>query len=278
MKNTTNIFATDKNVTDDFLYINSCGTLILNDRDYPIFYPEGRKDYLLMYVAKGKGYLIQDGNEIEVNEKEFFLFKPFTQIKYCFYKKDNTIQYWAHFNGTECEKILKSLNLDNTNIIRSNFSSMMIDELFLKMCNEFNSKKPFYNQICAGMLINILGLSSRSITNNITITNANAMVERVKSIIHTEGPNKLIIKDIAKNHSVTPSHLIKIFKKATGITPMQYAINFRMKKAEELLIANDYTAVEIAELTGYENYSYFSRAFKKYSGMCPQEFRKKHKE
>lgn len=276
MKKDTDVFKTDKNIREDFLYINSCGTLILNDKDYTIKRVNGRLDYLLMYVAKGKGTIFLSGKEYQVNENEFFIFKPTEPQVYCYYKKDNPIQYWVHFNGTECEKILKSLNLDNTNIIRSKANCEIIENLFLEMCHEFNNKRPYYMQICAGLLLKILGLSSRSVNDTTTYSNTNAMVERVIGIIHSEGANRLIIKDIARNHAVTPNHLIKVFKKATGLTPIQYATNYRMKKAEELLITSKYTATQIAELTGYENYSYFSRAFKKYSGQCPKDFRKKH--
>ena len=50
-------------------------------------------------------------------------------------------------------------------------------------------------------------------------------------------------------------------------------IEFRLKKAQELLLFSTYSLNEISELLGYQSYSYFSRIFKKHIGISPIDFR-----
>ncbi len=73
-------------------------------------------------------------------------------------------------------------------------------------------------------------------------------------------------------------YLRKLFKKEMGITPLEYMISLRMKKAENLLCAmwsREYSISEVAQMCGYEDALYFSRVFKKNYGCSPSNFAKK---
>lgn len=74
-------------------------------------------------------------------------------------------------------------------------------------------------------------------------------------------------------------YLRKLFKKEMGVTPLEYMINLRMKKAEVMLTtmgSSDYSVAEIGALCGYEDALYFSRVFKKHFGCAPSTFAKKN--
>ncbi len=70
-------------------------------------------------------------------------------------------------------------------------------------------------------------------------------------------------------------YLRKLFKKEVGMTPLEYLIRLRMKRACVLLTmqgAEDYSITEIAQLCGYDDPLYFSRVFKKSFGISPSKF------
>ena len=69
------------------------------------------------------------------------------------------------------------------------------------------------------------------------------------------------------------SWFIRSFKEYTGSTPTQYILSLRISNAQTLLGSTNYNITEIAEIVGYDNPLYFSRLFRKQSGMSPSEFR-----
>lgn len=70
-------------------------------------------------------------------------------------------------------------------------------------------------------------------------------------------------------------YLNRIFKKEKQITPIQFLINLRIEKAKELIQQHpawDFTV--IGESVGYHDPHYFSRAFKKVTGLSPSDYRR----
>ena len=59
-----------------------------------------------------------------------------------------------------------------------------------------------------------------------------------------------------------------------GKPPRKYLTSIRVKKARELLESTDYGVGEIGNIVGYDNPLYFSRIFKKQTGISPAEYRK----
>ena len=84
------------------------------------------------------------------------------------------------------------------------------------------------------------------------------------------------LSHLAKMSYISEAHLFRLFKKETGMSPIEYKNALRIKKAEELLLDNELTVSDISELIGFENSCYFSRIFKKYTALSPLEYRKKY--
>ena len=74
--------------------------------------------------------------------------------------------------------------------------------------------------------------------------------------------------------SISPAYLSSIFKKYSGTNFSDYLSDVRTNAAKELLKDPLRSMGEIARMTGYENGSYFCRAFKKKTGFTPSEYRK----
>ncbi|WP_375752957.1 helix-turn-helix domain-containing protein [Vibrio sp. HN007] len=83
--------------------------------------------------------------------------------------------------------------------------------------------------------------------------------------------------EIAKSYGYSVPYFSKIFKKHVGISFRDYVTSKRIKKAKTLLVQSvDEKTATIAYQCGYADVSYFSRIFKKKTGLTPIEYRKSH--
>ena len=99
------------------------------------------------------------------------------------------------------------------------------------------------------------------------------LVELVRGYIADHLLENINIGVLAEHLSCSQSRLMRIFKKKNGLTIMEYLTRERMKKAKRLLEDTDLPISTIASFAGYEDYSYFTRVFKKESGITPREYR-----
>ncbi|MHA7964741.1 response regulator [Paenibacillus sp. CAU 1782] len=85
----------------------------------------------------------------------------------------------------------------------------------------------------------------------------------------------LSLEQAARALNVTPVYLSRLFKQETGRSFIGHLTYTRMKTAIELLQGSDMTIQEISQQAGYETQHYFSTAFKKTTGMSPNQYRKR---
>ncbi|HKP59644.1 MAG TPA: AraC family transcriptional regulator [Polyangiales bacterium] len=72
-----------------------------------------------------------------------------------------------------------------------------------------------------------------------------------------------------------PFHFLRLFGSVLGVTPHQYLVRARLKRAAQLLTAGDYGISTIAYDCGFGDLSNFVRTFHRAAGMSPRDFRRK---
>ncbi|MDR1994308.1 AraC family transcriptional regulator [Azonexus sp.] len=101
-----------------------------------------------------------------------------------------------------------------------------------------------------------------------------ALLGYVEDYIHAHMARNFSIADIAGSVNLSTFHLCKVFKKAKGISLWQYVLRCRIEQATRwmrLHPADSLTAVALA--SGFESYTQFLSAFRKYTGTVPRQFR-----
>ncbi|MBN2712070.1 MAG: helix-turn-helix domain-containing protein [Planctomycetes bacterium] len=81
------------------------------------------------------------------------------------------------------------------------------------------------------------------------------------------------VPELAKLTHMSRSNLMRVFRKATGQTPIEYLIRLRIQKAMGLLLQTDWDVTRIAMAVGFEDSNYFSRQFRKVNGQSPSRYR-----
>lgn len=86
--------------------------------------------------------------------------------------------------------------------------------------------------------------------------------------------NKSItLEDVATRVHLHPSYFSTIFKQSTGSSFKEYLNLVRIEESKRLLANTDFSIIDIAISVGFEDQSYFSKVFKKFTGMTPKQFR-----
>jgi AraC-like DNA-binding protein len=83
----------------------------------------------------------------------------------------------------------------------------------------------------------------------------------------------LPLPEIARAACVTPEHLCRVMKAATGRSPLETVRLARLDRAVTLLVRSNYSSGEIAALCGFASAFHFSRRFKEAYGQSPREVR-----
>lgn len=253
-------------VSADFLKLNSCGIQDLSGTDIDMHRKNGRKDYYLLYIRKGRCYINSPEKSCNITEGNLILFRPGISQEYYFRKKDNSATCYIHFTGSACDGLLKDIGLENQNILYIG-KNRLIDDIYTKMAKEYTLKKPFYENMCTAYLLEFFSLIAR-----IRISNTKPEIDRVCMKMHENYAKNYSIKVYADMCNLSVSRFSHIFKDSVGCAPLEYVIKSRIEYAKELLIKSSLSISEIAELAGFSNQNYFSRMFKKHTGLSPTQF------
>lgn len=84
----------------------------------------------------------------------------------------------------------------------------------------------------------------------------------------------MTVMDIANHFKMERRKLSYLFEKKMGVSPNVYLTVLRIQKSKVLLRTSHLSVKDIAEKVGYTDYFYFSRVFKKITGLSPSQFRK----
>ncbi|BBH20520.1 DNA-binding response regulator [Paenibacillus baekrokdamisoli] len=98
-------------------------------------------------------------------------------------------------------------------------------------------------------------------------------VIKVLSYIERSYAGDIPLQQAASHVGISPGYLSALFKKEMGINFVEYLLKFRIEKAKALLLSTQMKSYEIAERVGMDNHTYFSKMFKRTTGVGPREFR-----
>jgi len=130
----------------------------------------------------------------------------------------------------------------------------------------------YYAEKCSAMLKNLLVDMHREILYAQTSTSG--AISKVISHINRNYTNPITNSELAGLTKYHEYHLNRVFIKHTGTTMHQYILNKRINKAVQLILTTDLSMGEIAEQSGFNNQTYFSKCFKVQQQMSPTEFKK----
>ena len=261
-KDTTN-FTSEK-----YLRINSCGFQETVKMDYKVLRPAGRVDYHLLYVLDGKVTVIYSGQKYELTAGDWVLYPPFEKQEYLFLKKDAGRTFWVHFTGCAAKEILADTGVF-AGVTFQKPSSHAI-EYFQSLVREKQLSGYIHETAENALLMQALTCLSRK---NKKDGNVLSGLEDVILWMHEHYKEPYHQADYSRMCALSDGRSAHKFKAHSGVSPGQYYIAIRMKKAKELLSDTNLPVSNVADAVGYDNALYFSRLFRNFQGMSPSAYR-----
>ena len=250
------------------LLVNCCGKQTLLEQDYFLNRDYGRLDYELIYIYKGAGHFFLNRKWEMLPAGNVVLYRPKEPQQYSYYAKDKPEIYWIHFTGSRCEETLERYSVENCYI----GENLSVKLLFQYIITELQLKKLHYENIVLANFLILLSSIHRSFEQTLRPYENNFTIDRLICELNSKYMQAWSIASMADYCKLSSSYFSHMFRQRMGVSPMRFLNNLRIEKAKDLLMTNSMSVATAAQLAGFEDPLYFSRVFKKATGIAPNEF------
>ena len=234
----------------------------------------------LTVITSGKGQIVTNGEKTNVKAGDIYLSFP-CDVHEIIVDENSKLEYDFFSFYCEDRELKKSLNSITRKFRGGNarvFEDTKISALIQSAITEFPlSDKLFAKPI----LTNIFNLIVAYIVRNFNdikqktpaVSKSEVTCYQIMNYIDTHIYSLQNLAAVAEKFNYNYSYLSKTFKKVTGDTLLEYFLRRKMDVAKALIIENKKSISEIAEMLGYNLYS-FSKSFKATYGVSPKNMQK----
>jgi AraC-like DNA-binding protein len=150
-------------------------------------------------------------------------------------------------------------------------------ELADRLEAELESREPGFGFMANATFMQMIGMLSRLYGSNPS-PDGKALLRVGEAISHLERnihSNDINLDELASIAHMSPRSFLRVFRSATGTSPLAWMLGQRINRACMLLRRTDKPVTEIAFDVGFNDSNYFTRQFRKATGYSPREYRKR---
>ncbi|WP_338551543.1 AraC family transcriptional regulator [Paenibacillus sp. KS-LC4] len=225
--------------------------------------------YAIGYITSGNGLLNISGHATPFKPGDLFFLQPETMVE-GYSDSRNPIQYsLILFSCMQLSKSLEGWSIKQPIFPLQGKLALVDDrssvEDLIQQLRELSrhfreQERPTIHYILSKLLL-MMGKSRPEQQQTVGL-------DQVIAYMNDNYSKDLQISQLAEMAGFSPNHFTKTFKNKMGVTPTEYLLQQRIKKAKQLLVSS-IKAKHVAEQVGYKDEHYFSRVFKKAEGVAP---------
>lgn len=222
--------------------------------------------FLLLYVCRGTLHLEVDGHHYIAGSNQILLLD--CRQPHYYYCNDSVEFLWFHFTGNNSIQYVEFLNKQNDMIYSGNHIDQLREHfdavLSYAMISPLNEHR---------VSMNILQILAKLAAPAQHIFVSNHFINPAVQYINAHYEEPIDLAELAAACNVSPSQLIRNFKKYLNCTPHNYLLGYRLRQSKQLLVTTSMSIEEIAEKCGFNSASHYARAFRAKETISPSEFR-----
>jgi len=286
MKNTIPVYDICKlsDIQREDMLISRFGIYLQKHKD--LHFPHKHTFYHLVLFTKGGGTHAIDFRTFKVIPYQIYFMIPGQVHSWDF--EGEVDGYVIHFS----EDFFRSFLLSNDYLSQFPFFSGDIDDAVMNVLPELQPKiRLLFEDIIAeneapgrmgtdlirSLLLQVFILLARTVYDNTKKQHSTynyTLFKNFKQLIEKNFATLRLPKDYAQLLYITPNHLNAICNDMLGISVGEVIRNRVLLEAKRLLINLDLNISEVGDRLNFDDNSYFTKFFKKYTGQLPEEFRK----
>ena len=234
----------------------------------------------LFYVVDGKGEFNIQGQRFPVKANDFVIINP--QVEHTeLSSPDEPLEYIVlGINGLSFSNLTPvsegghpfsffNLRDEQKDILR--YLNAMVQEA--------TSQSMSYELVCHNLLEILLIKILRHQHFDLEVgkqSKATKDVSFIKHYLETYYHESIQLEDLASMTHLSRFYISHSFKKEIGMSPMEYLIAIRIKESKILLRTTNYSISQVADIVGFTTPTYFSKQFRKSTGISPTDYREQY--
>ena len=244
---------------------------------YYFTYENGRSlnEYQINYITDGAGVYENQGGKFKVSPGSMIFTRPGEWHRYKPKKSTGWVEHYVGFSGYIAHQMFGRPWFTQKNSVVEVGNSEEIIDTYYKIFNYVRDEKPGYQQVAAGMIMKLLGfIVSMDKQKDFSGKRVEKIIQNACFTIRENVEAEINFQSFAEDNNIGYSYFRKMFKKYTGVPPVQYHLDLKILRAKEMLLYTDKSIKEISYELGFQSIYYFSRIFKNKLGVSPSEIRK----
>ena len=236
----------------------------------------------IFYVVSGSAIHILNGQKTPINSGDVYIIKP--SDYHCFKSSNSTVNFIHRdicISVDEYKEICAFLDLPSFEEILNSAATLhtkldadtitFLERTFNEFTLDINNKS--YNRLCRSVTSSILLFISNN-NSQFSRTALPSWVQDILDLLRSPYLYQKSVSEITKDIPYTKQHICNTFKKYMGQSITEYFLYQRLNYAKYLLLSTTDSIANIANITGFNNTSFFYRSFKKQFDITPSELRK----
>ncbi len=231
-------------------------------------------EFQVVLITAGRGVFECDGYPAtEIHAGDVMILFPGVRHAYHPVRETGWHEYWVGFSGEHAFRLWHNGLFSPVRAVhRIGLSAELLAdfEQIIRLCRQ---QTPGFQVRLGALVLQLLAHIHAIETSSRTSLEDSELVYRARQIMQSHVETGITVEEIAAEIGVNYTRLLEFFRQYTGLTPYQYFLQMRVHRAKELLQDQKLSIKEIAARLTFENQYYFSRLFRRKTGMTPTQWR-----